>query len=307
MEIIFKTIEEDEEVTLGKVIHDSFVEILLPSFQPSGPKIVLRHIFQSRQGQECWTVNAIESNRNQVVVQVTPETNTQSLLDFAESQDLKNLSRIVRPYNIVEVDFGFYSNLYNSDGEERLNTSVSDKILPGEMHKRRPCIVLGVQGKCLQVIPLSTKEPKSNLSMCIEISESSFNGLASRYQEKRSYALLGMIQSVSAYRVFPPRNARLIYEHRYFRFKLTSLDKLKIKEALATQYNKDVISSLENQKRALESLQDERKRLLDSKVELENRTNKLNKECELLKSYIFKIKDSLGLDGDSIEEVIKQF
>ena len=299
MEVIFTDAENNE---LGRIKHSEFVETLIPSFRQNTHDMFLKHIFASKPTVKNWLIEDLKIEDSSAIIFLSASDPTSSVVNFAESQN-KKIEYYLKPFNVIEVDFGFYNDLWNTDGTIRRNDRAHTGLLSGEMHKRRPCIVLSVRGDCVQVLPLSTKEGLEHDPKCIPITSKSFTRLAPRYREKQSFALLEMIQTVSARRVFPPRNENFKFEHIYNIFRLTGEDKANLKKALAEQYNKDIIFKLDDMERQNESLRQEKQTIFKSRNAIMEEKTALQKELDDLKEFILKFGNDLGA-GNSLEEIL---
>jgi uncharacterized protein YifN (PemK superfamily) len=292
MEVIFK---DTDEKTLGLIKHTDFVETMIPAFKPDAHDMFLKHVFRSKKQVKNWQIKDLIINHTTAIFSLSEAESPLSVADFSKSQN-KQAHHYLKPYNIVEVDFGFYSDLFCIDGTVKKNSKSHGGLLSGEMHKRRPCVVLGVDRNNVQVIPLSTREVLGHNPLCIPLDKSSFEKLAQRYRNKTSYALLGMIQSVSVCRVFPPRNIHSKYEHKYLRYKVSSSDKASIKKSLAEQYNQDVTTKLCSVQRQLDKVNQERGKLLSFQTQI-------LKEKKELEQFILTFGTDVGAGG-TLEEIM---
>tara|TARA_R110001583_G_scaffold85821_1_gene224852 strand:+ start:5093 stop:5998 length:906 start_codon:yes stop_codon:yes gene_type:complete len=295
---------EDKEI-LGKIKHTDFVETLIPAFKPDAHDIYVKHIFLAKKEVENWKINKVEFTINSATLYLSASENTLSVASFSKTQN-KNTSSYLKPFHIVEVDFGFYSDVFNINGEITKNHKKITGLLPGEMHKRRPCIVLNEKNGCVQVIPLSAKKRSGQDPQHIVMHPSSFLGLSPRYTEKRSYALMDMIQTVSASRIFPPRSKYYKYEHKYHNYKISSSDRDAMKLILSTQYNKGLEQKFNILNSKYEKLNAEKMKILQAnnriKDELsENKTNQVR-----LEQFILNIGSDFDF-GKTIEEVLEQY
>lgn len=119
---------------------------------------------------------------------------------------IKNAAQIVRKGTIVVVEYGhIYQSLKFSHG------LTDSKLYPcsnqeGEMHKRRPAIVVSADVWGVKVVPITSVEPDgNNVNQSIfELETASTEFISEFRQGLRSFALCDMIQSVSASRILPP-------------------------------------------------------------------------------------------------------
>jgi uncharacterized protein YifN (PemK superfamily) len=212
----------------------------------------------------------------------------------------------VPKFHIVEVDFGFYSDVFSIDGSMKRNQKYTEALLPGELHKRRPCILLAVQNRQVQVIPLSTKTTIGHDPKNVPLSKASFSKLASRYSEAQSYALLGMIQTVSVNRIFPPRNKNGKVEHKYQLYSIAAPDKNALKSALAQQYTHGIVYQNELLNRNLEKLSQEKMKILSSNNKLKDELKEIGATVDELRNFILRFGKDLGA-GDTFEKIIHYY
>lgn len=297
MKIIF---EDSDRTELGHIKHENLVETLIPAFEPDTHDMFLKHVFSSKKHVTNWQITNLLIDANIATIQLKEAASTQSLADFIAPQYRKP-EDFLKPYYIVEVDFGFYSNLFNIHGAKVVNKRSTNSLLQGEMHKRRPCIVLGLKHGCVQVIPLSTKTEVGSNPKRLELSKTSFAKLAPRYTEKTSYALLEMIQTVSVHRVFPPKGINKKYEHSYH--SISTTDKDLIKKALVEQYNQTLTIDYTILKTQHENLQHEKSKILESKNLLLREKKDLEENCNILKKSILKFGQEMGA-GESLDEIL---
>lgn len=106
---------------------------------------------------------------------------------------------------MVEVDYGFIPAIAKHGSTSLLNNTSTDALLSGELHKRRLALVVRATKETVQVIPVTSDPPDAGDKTCFEIDPNSLRNL-SRYSTsgKRSWALCGMVDSVSPSRILPP-------------------------------------------------------------------------------------------------------
>jgi uncharacterized protein YifN (PemK superfamily) len=223
MEVIFK---DADGSMLGHAKYNDLAETLIPAFYPDKHDMFLKYVFESKSTIKHWKITDLLVNGSVATIHLEKAESCQSLVDFATGQN-KNLNpeSYLTPYHIVEVDFGFYTDMLKSNGQRLENKENTDSLLRGEMHKRRPCVVLGASSGCVQIIPLSTKKNLEHNPKCIALSPESFSRLAPRYTAKKSYALLERVQTVSINRIFPPKAKNNKYEHNYQFYSISATDK----------------------------------------------------------------------------------
>lgn len=303
MKVIFK---HSDGTILGEVIHSDFSEIALPEFKQDTHDIFVKHNFTKYKNVLNWYVKDVLIDNDVIYISLAESDFSASVAEFSASQN-KDASYYLKPFQIVDVEFGFYSELFDGQNAPQTNNRVGNGLIKGEMHKRRPCIVLRENRGCVQVIPLSTKIKLAHDPLNIEISPDSFSSLAARYREKPSFALLNMIQTVSTHRVFPPRNVRSKYEHKYHQYKITQSDRELIKTALAQQYNQDIASRIAVLKTELEKNKQEKTKLLITKNNILDEKKILNAEVDKLQTFILKFGREMMGDEKTLDEILKYY
>ncbi|TDR12485.1 type II toxin-antitoxin system PemK/MazF family toxin [Marinomonas communis] len=303
MKLIYRNSNVDNE-TLGSLQHDNIERILVPSSSQDGHDVYLKQSFSSSKETVLWRVRSVNLVDDAVIYVDLEESNDAcaSVADFASSQS-KSVEFYLKEFQIVEVDFGFHSKLHRSDGSSEKNSFFNNALMPGEMHKRRPCITLKAKGGRVQVIPLSTRVPSSGDRLSIPISAESFSKLATRYSSKKSYALLNMIQTVSAHRVHPPRAANLKFEHKYHLYKLNAEDKQRLKDSLGAQYTDWLLTEKNTIENRAKQLAQEKSKLLSNMERLKCDVSSANEKISFLENMLLKFGGDLGA-GDTLDEVI---
>jgi hypothetical protein len=214
----------------------------------------------------------------------------------------KNPKQFLRQFHIIEVDFGFHSDLFDcSLGSVSKNNVQPETLLPGEIHKKRPCIVLNVNDTTVQVIPLTTQMPKYNDPNIFQIQTESFRKMSARYTAKTSYALLNMVQTISMSRIFPPQgnDNKYIFNNQYA---LISQDKDALKIALAQYYNNDLAVKIKLLDNNVTKLQQERNKILSTNSALKESLEQMDRENNELNEMINSLAVHLNL-GNSFEEI----
>lgn len=301
MKVIFKDTDEQE---LGKIEHISFGTILIPAFKEDAHDMFLKYKFLGYEETLVWQVLSVVTNVEECTVEVVLRAahSVSSVAEFAKEQ-VKKVEFYIKEFQIVEVDFGFYSSLFLHDGTLKPNDLFNSALLPGEMHKRRPCITLKAKGNRIQVIPLSTATPNDGDKLCIPISHESFRELASRYRSKNSYAILNMIQTVSAHRVHPPRNMNNKFEHKYHLYKLNSSDKTLLKQGLEEQYTQWSVAEKKSLEKAKNDLSHEKMKLIGTLDELKVKDVENQARVKMLEGFILTFGSDMGA-GTSLDEIL---
>lgn len=297
MKITFNEMKSGDEV--GALEHSGISEILLPAFSEDGHDIFLSSKFEARPGVRRWLVENVSCSGNTLEVGITASSRVAiSLLEYAANQS-KHPEVYLSKFRIVEVDFGFYSNCFSvSDRSLTKNNWNTSALLPGEMHKRRPCIVVGHGGNRVQVIPMTTSNVAPQNPKKIRMSEASFSGMHRRYLESTSCALLDMVQTVSAGRVFPPQAPDGKHYPKYAQYKLCSTDKAAIVSAMAGQYNSEIQLEKVALEQRLERLEEEKRRLVQANQRIRDENDSFSSEVEAMKGLVLKCGQLFGSKGD---------
>ena len=200
-------------VSLGTETLDGVSEVLLPRHEQDS-KI---YFVKKFSGHTCyqWLVYAVEQTAPtattcaafRVVLETPPNSGAVEYLHQTLSKGKgRTLQSVVRPGNLVEVDYGHELAVGRSDGELRSNKRYSDTIQSGEMHKRRLAVVVSISRRTtLQVVPITSQEPAPTDKTAFELSGATLSQLKFYGNSgKRSWAIASMIETVSTRRVLPP-------------------------------------------------------------------------------------------------------
>ncbi len=291
-----KFINEEDGVQLGCRTYDGIAQTIIPAFNTNDHDIYFTKSFSKNRDYRSWLVKSVVITDEGAEIYVSGNPIPDSVYDHAKKQR-RNFNSYIRKHSIVEVDFGHETSTFGLTSGEEKNTYRTDSLMPGEMHKKRPCIVMGTRMKSVTVIPLTTKDysnPKH-----VPISSESFNTLHARYSDKTSFAVLDMIQTVSAHRVFPPREAEGgKYRHQYSKYKLTKADGDAVDSALADIYNDDVTKQLKIAQTSLVSVRKEKSKLFDKYNEVAKQLEDAESEIKELKDVISSVAKTFDINGD---------
>lgn len=290
-----KFINAENGVKLGARTYEGITHTIIPAFSANDHDIYLKKSFEKNTIFQSWQIKNVLVNAAGVEIYLQGTLTPDSVFTFADKQR-KNFKQFIRKHNLVEVDFGHETSLFSLGSGEQKNTRKTDALMPGEMHKKRPCIVMGTKGDSVTVIPLTTRDygnPKHVL-----ISKASFANLHARYSEKSSFAALDMVQTVSAHRVFPPREAEGKYRHQYSKYKLSDLDGKAVDNALADIYNDDVTKQLKIVLSSLDSVNKEKSRLLEKYREVATKLDECIADNNEMEDVIRHLAKEFSLTGD---------
>ncbi len=307
MKVVFKEFGSNDE--LGCKEYSNIASTLIPAFEVGSHEVFIKKRFSLKPDTLSWNIKAISKDADVVEISLSASEHPISVKAYSKTQN-KSPEFYLQPYTIIEVDFGFHTDAFSSCGDLIKNEEITSALLPGEIHKKRPCVVLKANKFRVQVIPLTASKRELNNPKNIAIESASFNNMLARYIEKQSYALLDMVQTVSVNRVFPPKNSDGKYRHTYSKFKLSSSDKLKLKTALAQQYSTDIVLENTNLKKRLADLGAEKAKILTTNNTYKEKCTEADSKIDYLNSLLLIIGRELEL-GDSIEgiqsEVTRQF
>ncbi|RUO51266.1 hypothetical protein CWI69_12120 [Pseudidiomarina halophila] len=298
-----KFINEENGVQLGCRTYSGITHTIIPAFSASDHDIYFTNTFAKEPLYKSWLIKSIDITEGGVEIYISGNDIPDSVYTHATKQR-KNFKSLIRKHNIVEVDFGHQSSIFSLSSGEEKNTLRTDSLMPGEMHKKRPCIVMGTRADSVTVIPLTTRD--YNNPKHISISSDSFHNLHSRYSEKTSFAALDMVQTVSAHRVFPPREASTgRYRHHYFKYKLTKTDGEAIDTALADIYNDDVTKQLKIAQTALTGVRKEKSLILDKYNAVTNELKTIESCNEELREVVDHLAKAFDIEGE-LQQVLEQ-
>ncbi len=307
MNIVYKNAKwrEGDSATdiLGEVEHTNVHEMLIPFYENGHAVSYIARKFSDYQHITIWEVVNVVLNGGTVEVSLIGTESPLSLAAQAEKMN-QRIHRLVSNFCLVEVDFGYKANLGGAGGIVGENTWDVSTHLPYEMYKKRPCVVLAIDGKRIQVVPLTSSERVTSDNSHVEVSASSFNGLHSRYKNKPSYILTKMIQTVSAFRVYPPKLDSGKFATNCQSYKLCSDDKNSLLKKLASIYSYALVQEHEKLEIRFARLSTERNKLLASKAESDHNALTKKKQVADLEEKIIDIGKQFDVSG-GVENIIK--
>lgn len=122
--------------------------------------------------------------------------------------------------------------------------------------------------------------------------------MAQKYKTNVSYALLDMIQVVSAHRVFPPLSDRNKYQDHYHKYQLTSANANAVNTALADKYGNLTVNQLQIANRQLTTIKQEKKRLLEKNQRLKNEHLNFQTKLGCTEKMIKQMGEYFDIKGD---------
>jgi len=196
-------------VLLGTESYHSIEEVLLPSTPRPGDPIFFTKKFVNHP-EYRWEVIKIDmapaARRRTYVVTLKkrPQINKEHYLKNILAARRGPVGHVLRPWAIVEVEFGQFLEIGKANGDVRSTKRYTDTMQRLSMPKRRLAIVNQVFSRVddlIQVIPISSKKPDANELACIEVTADLSNMV--NYQ-KPSWAVCRMMQTVTASRIIAP-------------------------------------------------------------------------------------------------------
>jgi len=207
------------EVLLGAESLENIDEILVPVNFRDTPIFITRAF--SGQAQRRWRVEYVLGTGPGVYcIWLTAQDTSEDiyLSETLRRQRISNPARLLPKGRIVIVEFGhIYQTLHFEDGL-RDSTGYPCQHQAGEMHKRRPAIVVSADARGVRVVPVTSREPSAsehNLAI-FELEAESTRQIREFGAGRRSFALCEMIETVSPGRILPPM-ARLPRDRTYRR------------------------------------------------------------------------------------------
>ncbi len=300
VKVVFKG-KDDRE--LGSESYSDINEVLIPAYDEDGPELYIKKKFMSEPDVVDWKIYSLEEKDGSLVeIKLVEARHFQSLSRYAKSQG-RRINKCIGQFNIVDVDFGFYSNVMSKvNRSSSKNTEYTEARLNGELHKKRPCVVWSVDDRDqIRVIPLTTNGHGAEKSNKLELNPESFDNFSEHYRQKSSYALVQLIQTVSASRVFPPmEKGRSGAANAYRKFKLCTSDRRQLVEAVAREH----VESLQIEKKILQKRFDD---LQKEKSRIVARNRELKSELEGWGAMAIDLADFLEVEDtkEAIEKAIK--
>lgn len=197
---------DNPSMELGRETSQGITEVLFPDVNYNNHAITITKMFN---GQTCcrWqVVSVIHPNNNEIQITLQARTTSEPEVFLSKTYKVKNnVIRMLQKGTLVEVEYGYIPSVKKNSGDTKSNKRYPDALQPGEMHKRRLAIVVKASPTRLQVVPITSLEPPAGDRTCFELDRSSLDKLT-HYNDTstRSFALCGMIESISLNRVLPP-------------------------------------------------------------------------------------------------------
>ena len=187
------TFENDLGQYLGSIIHDQFDQILIPNWTTEHPVFVKKLFSNNSHTDACKVLSkTIDPQNKEIKIQLKAKVKLQNLTSYISQQN-KTPSHYLEEFKLVEVEFGFHKVAVGSNfnGVSK-NESYTDNLVSGEMHKKRPCIILKNYQNTIQVIPITTSKRKLDSLTDIELELDQISGIPDKFKNS-AHELLGMI------------------------------------------------------------------------------------------------------------------
>ncbi|MEI8652211.1 type II toxin-antitoxin system PemK/MazF family toxin [Pseudoalteromonas sp. Hal273] len=312
MTIRINYVAEDDSL-LGVESYEEHSEVLIPDYVEDKHDVYLNKSFE-KSDSTVWKVLLIESDTVYIKVKLLPQQTPKSLGETASAQN-RNPSVYLQPkkYQLVEVEFGFQKHLVSYDGNQGKNKKYTCALLPGDLYKKRPCIVIKSKGSRVKVIPLTSDGNRKD-PWQLQIHSSTFKGLANRYSKKDSFALLDTVQTVSVYRVFPMRQSNSSFSNDYNKYCLIPSDSNSLESKIAELNSKHVVDENIRLKSRVAILLKEVKAEKAKRRDLSNNLVKeldavasLEKGLLQLQNSFINLAESAGESFDNLEELVNRW
>lgn len=300
----------ENDSILGLESYEDHTEVLIPDYVVDKHDVYLNKSF-AKANTTVWKVLSIESDTANIKVKLLPKTAPKSLGETAFAQNRKP-SAYIKPkkHQIVEVEFGFQKHLVSHEGNQGKNKKYTCALLPGDLYKKRPCIVVNIKGSRVKVIPMTSDGNRKD-PWQLQIHSSAFLGLAKRYSKKDSFALLDTVQTVSVYRVFPMRKSDGSFSNDFNKYSLTQNDSDDLESKIAELNSKHIVhesirlkSRVGNHLKEIKAERAKRRGLSENLDKEKDVTASLEEKYLQLKNSFINLAESVGENIDNFDELV---
>lgn len=295
----------NEPELLGREVYEDINEFVLPVNRKNTPFFITKKF--SNQETTRWKVEYVVGSVSQKgmyeILLSEKNIDTDVYLNQTAKKVKKVFWGIVKKGAIVIVEFGHIYQLTNRSGEIQNTYSYPCYNQNGEMHKRRPAIVVSADKHGVKIVPVTSQKPDSypvNKSV-FKLEESSVEFISDFSKDKESYVLCEMIQTVSPARILPP-NAKNRGSHKFFRDehytrRIIRSDVWKLEEALLSSIGlPDLRKDYTDNKKRTDSLESDNKISEEKLRQCHLENHELNKKLHILKQLYM-------IAGDNLSEV----
>lgn len=298
------------KVLLGHVILNDINEIITPLFKDNIDKENFHPVFITKSfiGREehRWEIKSSKIqtlSRNNLIINIwlSPKNVSDDiyLSQTLKNKNYKSAKSILYLGKIIIVEFGHIFSCVTLDADIKTNKRYPDNIQQGEMHKRRPAIVVKADDRGVKVIPLTSKKPHDlavNTSI-FKLSDESIKNIGD-LAKKETYALCDMIQTVCVTRILPPlfklKGYNQYYRNEDYRASLCRRDKKLL--------DKGLLSSISKNK-----LYTEIEELRKTNKNLESELYSLKNDLLILKEMYMYTNESNALYIDEVDNEILSY
>lgn len=254
----------DDSSLLGTEVYTGIAEAFLPDLYNQEESFLVKK-FISRENYN-WVVKKIIQHNNELMFDMLLEANISRVPEIYLSQTIKRtrqkLVRILYQGTLVEVDYGFTQSIIK-DKTLKKTKRYPNVLQKNEMRKRRLAIVVKVLSDYrVQVIPVTSVDPKGDISTFQLSRETLDNLFFYGNSGKDSWALCNMLQTISITRIIPPitkhkerqsKTALKPYTNyvrdETYRHKLSAYDRTNMLNTLLKAYSPDDYLDLKETKK----------------------------------------------------------
>jgi uncharacterized protein YifN (PemK superfamily) len=218
------------QVLLGQEIFDDICEALIPRVDPNSKAFLVKRFHGVNNYRwDIESVTNISSSNAPIIYEVilSQYAAAQPIVYLSTTQKKTSapLNKIIRPYSLVEIEYGFFQDVIKDNGDVRTNKRYTNTLQKGEMRKRRLGIVIKVNNSTLQVIPTTADPSQAGGKNVVELDQGTLSLLDFYGGGKRSFALCDMIATVSSNRIYPPAQAGTKIRSTSYRLKLSKSER----------------------------------------------------------------------------------
>lgn len=291
------------EILLGHVILNGINEIITPLFRDNIDKENFYPVFITKsfigRKEHRWEIKSSKIqtlSENNIIINIwlSPKNVSDDiyLSQTLKNKNYKSAKSILYLGKIIIVEFGHIFSCVTLDASIKTNKRYPDNIQQGEMHKRRPAIVVKADDRGVKVIPLTSKKPHDLAvnSSIFKLSDESIKHIGD-LAKKETYALCDMIQTICVTRILPPlfklNTRKRYYRHEDYRASICRNDRKLLDKGLLSSISKNKLYS----------------ELEDLKI----KNNKLESEIYHLKNNLLLLKEMYmytnGSHASHIDEI----
>ncbi|MCR9577317.1 hypothetical protein NB501_17860 [Vibrio alginolyticus] len=230
---------------LGREESQGITEVLFPdrNYEKNRHTFTITKMFDG-QAHFRWEVVSVEHPAiDEIVIGLLPRISPEPEVYLSQTYKVKrNVISQLRKGTLVEVDYGYIPSVKKNCGYTSSNKRYPDSRQSGEMHKRRLAIVVKATGQRVQIVPISSNEPPVGDRTCFALDRASLEKLTHYNDEnKQSFAICSMIETISLTRIFPPLAKPIRDQGRQaaqrsdgYPHKLSKIDMLALEKSLST-------------------------------------------------------------------------